>query len=237
MTNNFGRRLRRWTQALNSLLDELIPDFYAKMALSFRSMLEPGQICETPVLYSYENAEVWRPSHYDSSQTQAIDFRPIPKPGDAYKKATVIQSPRLDAYEEFPVVRAKRRPVLLLAVDPPLIGAHPDKMKLDKHLCLVAPCYSVVDPMGDAKLQTEILDRIRRLEFPQLLFLPQAAAMSNDSLLRLDSIHNCYRSHLEPTEWKLSSDIWRIVLGQLDFIFSGIYAGEFKAARDVLQGK
>jgi hypothetical protein len=145
--------------------------------------------------------------------------------------------PRLDPYEEFPVIRAKCRPVVLLAPDLPSIGLRPDIMKLDKHLCLVAPCYSVVDQMGKSKIDLGVRDRVRQLEFPQFLFLPQTTALENDSLLRLDSIHPTYRAHLDPTQWRLSADVWRIVCGQLDFIFSGVFGGEFKAARDMLQGK
>jgi hypothetical protein len=217
-------------------LDELIEDFYTKMGLDFRANMQPGQICTTPVLYSNENAEIWRPSRYDGSQTQAIDFHQIAKPGSAYKEARVIHTPRLNAYEEFPVIRAKCRPVILLALDPPAIAVRPDIMKLDKHLCLVAPCYSVVDPMGKTKIDLSLLDRVRRLEFPQFLFLPKVAALDNDSLLRLDSIQHTYRTHLEPAQYRLSTEVWRIVCGQLDCIFSGICAGEFKVARDILQG-
>jgi len=218
-------------------LDELIDEFYTKMGLDFRANLRPGQICSAPVLYSNENAEIWRPSRYDGSQTQATDFRQIAKPGNAYKEARVIHTPRLDPYEEFPVIRAKCRPVILLAPDPPVIDVRPDIMKLDKHLCLVAPCYSVVDQMGKSKIDPGVLDRVRRLEFPQFLFLPKTAALTNDSLLRLDSIHHTYRAQLDPTQWRLSMDVWRIVSGQLEFIFSGICGGEFKAARDILHEK
>jgi hypothetical protein len=166
-----------------------------------------------------------------------MDFSSVPKPGNAYKEAKVIQSPRLDAYEEFPVIRGKQRPVVILAPDLPLIGVKPDRMKLDKHLCLIAPSYSVVDPMGKSKLDSNVLDRIRTLEFPHFLFLPKTAVLANDSLLRLDSLTNTYRAHLEPTQWSLAPDVWEIVYGQLDFIFSGVFGGSFKAARDILQGK
>ena len=217
-------------------LDQLI-SLYSKRDLDFRANLQPGQVCWTPVCYSNENAEIWRPTQFDYSETQATHFQLVAKPSKAYQEARVIHSPTLEAYEEFPVIRAKQRPVIILALDPAPISHRPDRMKLDKHLCLVAPYYSTVDALGISKIQEPILDRIRSLEFPQFLFLAQSPAMANDSLLRLDSIFHTYRAHLEPTQWGLSSDAWNIVQGQLEYIFNGVFGGSFKAARDALQGK
>jgi hypothetical protein len=95
-------------------LDELIGDFYQKLGTDFRVNLRPGQICKAPVLYSHENAEVWRPSRFDYSNTHATDFSIIAAPGSAYKQTSTIHSPRLEPYEEFPVIRAKVRPVVLI---------------------------------------------------------------------------------------------------------------------------
>ena len=207
------------------------------MGLDFRSNLQPGQICKTLVCYTNENAEIWRSDQSDATGTQGTFFRPIATPSTAYKEARVLHSPKLEAYEEFPIVRAKQRPVILLAADAALINLRPDHMKLDKHLCLVAPCYGIEDGMGIPKIQEPILERIRCLEFPQFFFLSHAAAMEKDSLLRLDSVFHTYRGHLEPTQWQLSSEAWDIIRGQLEYILFGTIREKYKIARQMLQGK
>jgi hypothetical protein len=95
-------------------LHELIPEFYVKLGADYRARLLPGQICTAPVLYSYENQGVWRPLSLDGSGTSATYFQQISKPGDAYSQNSILHSPKLGAHEEFPVVRAKKRPVIVL---------------------------------------------------------------------------------------------------------------------------
>jgi hypothetical protein len=217
-------------------LDELVGDFYQELSTDFRASLRFGQICGTPVLYSYEHAELWRASSFDASETQATDFSIISRPSDAYRRSTTIHSPRLEPYEEFPVVRAKFRPVIMLVPDPPEI-AIPDLRgggRINRHLCLVAPCYGVVDAMSKSKYREEFLNRVRCLEFPQFMFLPNMTCMPKDSLLRLDSIQHAFHNQLDPTRWALSPDIQAILRGQLSFLFAGLYDGEYKAARDTL---
>lgn len=217
-------------------LDEFIENFYQKLGLDFRVNLRRGQLCKAPVLYSYENAEIWRPSKFDTSSTHATDFQVHARPGDAYKLTSTIHSPRLQPYEEFPVVRAKIRPVVLLAPDPPEINIHDLRGggRINRHLCLIAPCYSVVDAMSKSKYPQAFIDRTRLLEFPQFMFLPVDACLEKDSLLRLDSIQHVFHNLLEATQWVLSDDVQKILFGQLTFLLSGIYNGEYKIARDML---
>jgi hypothetical protein len=217
-------------------LDEFVGDFYQKLGTDFRANLQRGQVCKAPVLYSHENAEIWRPSRFDTSNTHATDFHILIRPGDAYRQTTTIHSPRLEPYEEFPVVRAKIRPVILLVPDPAEIDVPnvPGGGRINRHLCLAAPCYSVVDAMGKSKYQKAFIDRTRLLEFPQFMFLPAAACMQKDSLLRLDSIQHVFHNHLEATQWALSDDVQKILFGQLTFLLTAAYGGEYKIARDML---
>lgn len=217
-------------------LDELIEEFYRKLGTDFRRNLRSGQICKSPVLYSHENEQVWRPSRFDTSNTHATEFRIIAAPEDAYKLTSTVHSPRLEPYEEFPVIRAKVRPVVLLVPDPPEIGI-PDLRgggRINRHLCLAAPCYGVVDPMGKSKFPQAFIDRVRLLEFPQFMFLPSSSCMDKDSLLRLDSIQQVFHNRLEATQWAMSDEPHKILLGQLSFLLTGAYEGEYKAARNML---
>jgi hypothetical protein len=58
--------------------------------------------------------------------------------------------------------------------------------------------------------------------------------MSKDSLLRLDSIQHIFHNELEPTQWALSEDIRRILCGQMTYLLTGTYEGDYKIARDAL---
>ena len=217
-------------------LDDLIAEPFEKLGVDFRANLRPGQVCQTPVLYSYENGEIWRPTAYDESGTAATNFSVIARPGDAYKQPNILASPRLEAYEEFPVLRAKSRPVVLLVPSPNEIKVRDVRGggKINRHLCLISPCYSVADEMGKAKFPEEFLKKVRLLEYPHFMFLPKSPCLKNDSLLRLDSIQHVFHNQLDPTQWCLSAELFKILLGQLTYLFTRIYGGDYQVARDLL---
>jgi hypothetical protein len=192
------------------ILSELEPNFYVQLGLDYRARLVPGQVCIAPVLYCYENREIWRPFDLDNSQTSATVFRLVPQPGDAYQSQRLLQSPQLGVYEEFPVVRAKRRPVIVLMPQQDEVEVRETRgmMRVNKKLVTVAPCYSVVNAMNECKTDPRFLIRVGMLEFPHFMFLPQGGSMDRDSLLRLDSIHHVFHSQLEPTQWTLSGGLF-----------------------------
>jgi hypothetical protein len=215
-------------------LQDYISELYVKLGLDYRANLRAGQICQTPVCYTHENAEIWRPIAFDSSQTNATAFAVIAKPGNTYKEARVIHKPQLSAYEEFPVVKAKTRPVVILSIPPGAVGLQRDRMKLDKALCIVAPCYGLTDEYGNLKIPSGTLERISNLEFPQFFHLPKAVPFDKESLLRLDSVFHSFLAHLEPTQWALSEPALEIVRSQVQSLISGTIGGAFKEVRDIL---
>jgi len=220
-------------------LHELISPFYVKLGDDFRSKLVVGQICVTSVLYCYENREIWRPFALDNSRTSADIFKIESEPGDAYKSSTLLHTPRLEAYEEFPVVRAKRRPVIVLMPQQSEIDLkeHRGMMKVNKKLVTVAPCYSVVNEQDECKTDKSFLERVSNLEFPHFMFLPRDAYITKDSLLRLDSIHHTFHPHLEPKQCALAPEIVQILLGQLERVLSIGNGDAYVLARDILLGK
>jgi len=217
--------------------DELLSDFYEKIGPGFRQSRIGGQICYTQVTYSFEHKEIWRPVGYDGTQTSVTEFHVSTAAGDAYNRRQPLATPKLETNEEFPVVRAKRRPVIVIktAPDPPPVKALPGGSRLNWPLAIVAPCYSVVGPMRRAKYPTEFIERVRRLEFPEVFFLPEeAGALDQDSLLPLYRLTNAYQSHLEPSEWKLKEPVLRVLQGQVRFYLTGEYAGDYRSAREML---
>ena len=215
-------------------LHELISPFYVKLGTDYRSKLVVGQICFTSVLYCYENREVWRPISLDTSGTFASAFKI-----DAYKSARILHSPKLEAYEEFPVVRAKQRPVIVLVPQQSQVDLKESAgmMKVNKKLVTVAPCYSVVNAQDECKTDPAFLIRVSNLEFPHFMFLPQGPCITKDSLLRLDSVHHTFHPHLEPKQFALAPENVDILLGQLERVLSIGNGDAYVVARDILLGK
>jgi hypothetical protein len=217
-------------------LDDLISEPFEKLGLDYCADLRPGQLCKAPILYAYENAQIWRPSSYDESGTAATNFSVIACPGDAYTKANILNSPRLEAYEEFPVLRAKFRPVIVVTPCPTdinLPGAR-NPGKINRHLCYVSPCYGLADAMDKAKFSPEFLKRVRLLEYPQFMFLRKSVCLEKDSLLRLDSIQHVYRNQVIPLQWSLNEEMVRILQGQLTYLLTKVYAGDYQFYRNAL---
>lgn len=217
-------------------LHELIKPFYVKLGDEYRSKLVVGQICVASVLYTYEHREIWRPCALDSSGTSATVFKIESQPGDAYKSGLLLHTPRLEAYEEFPVVRAKRRPVLVLVPKQEEINLreHGGMMKVNKKLVTVAPCYGVVNEQDECKTDKAFLERVSNLEFPHFMLLPRDVCITKDSLLRLDSIHHTFHPHLEPKQYALAPDIVKILLGQLERVFGTGNGDAYVEARSIL---
>jgi hypothetical protein len=88
--------------------------------------------------------------------------------------------------------------------------------------------------MGKSKYPPAFIDRVRLLEFPQFMFLPDGPCMPKDSLLRLDSIQHIFHNEMEPIQCALSDDIQTILCEQLNFLLAGEYEGAYKIARDAL---
>ncbi len=219
-------------------LHEYVSPFYNKLGNDYRANLTVGQICETTVLYCYENRQIWRPLDLDNSGTLASVFKIEAQSSDAFKSGRILHSPRLEAYEEFPVVRAKRRPVIILMAHQGEIDLKEqgDLMKVNKKLVTVAPCYGVVNAQDEFKIDPVFLTRVSNLEFPHFMFLPQGPCITKDSLLRLDSIHHTFHPHLEPKQYALAPDIVKILLGQLERIFSTGNGDAYVEARNILLG-
>jgi hypothetical protein len=218
-------------------LDELLPDFYERIGDEYRHARVEGQICRTPIVYTHEHKEIWRPDRYDGTQTRAELFRITASGGDAYNRQYPLADPKLGRNEEFPVLRAKLRPVVVVRPQPQQVPMQPlpGGPRLTWPIVMVAPCYSVEDQLGNAKFPNEYLDRVRCLEYPEVFFLPERpAALNKDSLLALYRMTGIFHAHLEATPWKLSNQILRVLQGQMRFYLTGEYSGDYSNAREML---
>lgn len=184
-------------------------DFYKKLPLEYRKLFSFGQFFWTHAYYAHEHLELWRPipDPNEATKTIATAFRITAAGQDAFRRAFPLALPKLEIDEEFIVVRAKRRPVLLIQADEPWVGIDNRgyRGKIQRPRCLAAQIFGLADPKTErAEFSPSFVDRVRRMEFPQLMFLPQKAGLFQvDSLLRLDEMQSVFTPHLEPTQYSL----------------------------------
>jgi hypothetical protein len=198
-----------------------------------------GQIFWTHAYYPHENLEFWRPQ-FDSGEptrTIASKFIIAPAGGDAFRKAYPLHAPKLEVDEEFLVVRAKRRPAILLRASVPwAVDNTGFRGKIQRKRCWVAQIFGLVDSRsGKPEFSNEIVSRVRKMEFPELLFLPKkAGVMAVDSMLRLDEFQSVFTPHLEPTQFSLGDPLCKMLREQLAFLINGEGPSEYTLLREEL---
>jgi len=161
-------------------LTDLINPFYQAVGSLAAAAYTRGQLFRTPLGYTRENLELWRPAGTDASQTSAATFRLVPAPGDAFGRALPLHDPRLETNEEFIAIRAKRRPVILLsrAPAPPDVAPVRRGGRVYRRLALVVPVYSLTNRhTGTLKYRPEFVERMQMLEWPEFLYLPPMAGV------------------------------------------------------------
>jgi hypothetical protein len=209
-------------------IDEWFADgFYQQLPLNYRTELSFGQFCWTHALYTYENLQIWRPhpDYNDLTTTIATTFRIESVGEDAFKRGLPLGAPKLQQNEEFIVVRAKKRPVVLIR--PEIIMAGVDNQgfrgKVQRKTCLIAQVFGLADTQtGRAEFNPTIVDRVRQMEFPHLMFLPERPGILEvDSWLRLDHLQSVYVPHLEPTQFALGDEVSNVLKEQIKYLFTG----------------
>ena len=155
-------------------------DYYQPLPLGFRSPanFRFGQIFRTHAYYPHENLELWRPipEAGEPTKTVAFRFQLIAAPKDAFQRGLPLHAPKLETNEEFLVVRAKLRPVVLIQPEAPTgFENRGYRGRVDRHKCLVAQVFGLTDVRsGRPEFSPVLVERIRKMEYPQFLFFAEA---------------------------------------------------------------
>lgn len=214
--------------------------FYKKLPPGYHASHCYGQICWTHSYYPHENLELWRPvpSPGEPTKTIAQQFRIVPASVDAFKRQFALQVPKLETNEEFLVVRAKQRPVILIQSGSPLTGVDNKgfRGRIERRRTLVAQVFGLADAAtGRAEFNPSFIDRVRRMEFPQLMFLPQQAGLFTvDSLLRLDEVQSVFIPHLDAKPFCLSEEVAELLQSQLVSLITGSGPNLYTELREFL---
>src|SRR5882724_7144157 len=107
---------------MTTYFDTYCTEFYRKLALDYHTTFHFGQLYKTHAYYPHVNLQLWRPIRLSGpTKTIAEEFRIEPAGADAFNRSLPLGAPPLKAFEEFLVIRAKRRPVVLLQPENPLL--------------------------------------------------------------------------------------------------------------------
>ena len=155
------------------------------------------------------------PSPSEPTKTIASQFRITAAGEDAFKRLPPLHAPKLETNEEFIVVRAKVRPVMLIQAEFPLapMNNRGFRGRIQRRRTLVAQVFGLADSRTRTpEFNSSFVDRVRRMEFPQLMFLPhQAGVFDVDSMLRLDEAQSVFIPHLRATELCLGDDVANVL--------------------------
>lgn len=152
-------------------IDEFYGDqFYKQLPLGYRTSFLFGQFFWTHAYYPHENLELWRPipDLNEPTKTIASAFRITAAGQDAFCRNLPLHVPALETNEEFLVIRAKPRPVLLIQPEIPLHGIHNQgyRGRIERRRCLVAQIFGLADTKtGQTQFNPSFVDRVRKWSF------------------------------------------------------------------------
>jgi hypothetical protein len=215
-------------------------NFYKKLPLGYHSHFSFGQIFRTQAYYPHENLQLWRPipDPNEPTKTIASAFQIVAAGQDAFRRTIPLAAPKLETNEEFIVVRAKVRPVLLVVPELPPLGVQAQgyRGKIQRRRCLVAQIFGLADTKtGIAEFSPTFVDRVRKMEFPELMFLAHnTGPLSVDSLLRLDELQSVFTPHLEPTQYSLGDEAIDVLQGQVQYLMSRQGPSRYTELRELL---
>jgi hypothetical protein len=216
--------------------------YYKKLPLGYHNEASFcfGQIFWTHAYYPHENLDLWRPipDPAEPTKTTASQFRITAAGQDAFKRGLPLHTPKLETNEEFIVIRGKIRPVVLIQTELPLAGVDNRgfRGRIQRRRTLVAQVFGLADARtGTPEFNPSFVDRVRKMEFPQLMFLPQHAGVFDvDSMLRLDEVQSVFVPHLQATQFCLGDDVANVLRHQINFLLASIGPNDYTELRQVL---
>ncbi|MBZ5501273.1 MAG: hypothetical protein LAN59_03395 [Acidobacteriia bacterium] len=214
--------------------------FYRQLPLGYHQHFSFGQLFRTHAYYPHEHLELWRPipDPNEPTKTLASQFQIMAAGQDAFRRNIPLALPKLETNEEFLVVRAKKRPIVLIMPETPQFGVDNKgyRGKVQRRLCLVAQVFGLADPKTHRQEFSPLfVERVRKMEFPQLMFLPACPGfLEVDSLLRLDELQSVFTPNLEPTRLALGDEVAKVLRGQLQYLFAQAGPTEYTELRELL---
>ena len=200
----------------------LIDDFFVSTGVAEAKALKRGQLCYAPGQYITAKLRILVLVKYDPTNERLNQYKVLnDPPEDVLFKHTPVHDLKLRDDEELLVIRAKRRPMIILSVAasewPPGGGRLAEKTRM------CAPLYSFHenDPI-------ELRARIDALECLWWVYVPEDAARNiKEGFVRLDRVQVIEESQLQPIQVAASDDfLWGLsqllrfhMTGEVDPLF------------------
>jgi hypothetical protein len=219
------------------MIDDILTEYYEDCK---KEPCEFAHLYLTATEYPPEDLKLWRPTGYDNDEAKswANTWAITNPPDNAFRRKYPLSNPRLKINEEFIVTRSKPRPVLML-LSPQAIDEQQQKGmgKVWRPLCLVAPIFSLEFPnTANEKFPASFVERMRKLEFPQLMFLPSYKdALSVDSFARLNECQSVSVNALRPLGVCLSEPVRNLLRSQLLYLMGNQYEGDYHIYRELIR--
>jgi hypothetical protein len=182
---------------------------------------------------------LWRPipDPNEPTKTIASKFQLVVAGKDAFRRGLPLHVPKLETNEEFIVVRAKERPVVL--IQPELEIGFDNRGycgRIQRRRCLVGQVFGLADTKtGHAEFSPEFVRRVRKMEYPQLLFLPKKPGLLEvDSILRLDELQSVFTPQLQASQVALGDDVCSVLRDQVQFLITEKGPNTYTELREII---
>ena len=179
-----------------------------------------GQFFLAPSLFLFGEHQQYllKGDYVQSRSTYEYRVEPI-RQGEFDNPGTIIQELRIRPDERAAILRAKRRPVVLIS----RAGTgRADSTRIQDECYLVAPVYSFEGDESRLSYNQAFIERVKAYEYWHIFYLPEyTPARIRESFVRLDRIQAIHKSLLEQMPVMLTDDVqallqsWtRVFLGE-----------------------
>lgn len=168
--------------------EQLVEPFYEVVQKGERMAFPSGQVCWAPAIYPYEQPLYLELQNYDPRNESAHFSLRIRPPTDDAPKHTPIKALSLEANESLLVVKAKKRPVVVLGSVEVVWLDNPQK------LIVCVPLFTF-----KARHSDEAVLRIQAFQIPNHFYLPpDPRHRRQESVARLELTQPIGKGWLQP---------------------------------------
>ena len=212
-------------QDLAQVLPDLFGTWYER---SDEESLGPGHICWALVPFLLEGRPQFVHFDYDAANRgEPVQCSIGPQKQDTFNHRPVVPAPyTLEASEALVVLRAKRRPVILLSEPLQFVG----RLRKDFPPSVVAcPIYSFKDHHIP-----EFRSRVIALEYPSVFYVPDGRDFP-EGFVRFDRVIMLPTGYLQKSGVRLASEALALLREHFWWFLTGIQGEELKALRSLIQ--
>ncbi|MBI2907050.1 MAG: hypothetical protein HYX92_05280 [Chloroflexi bacterium] len=217
-------------------MQDLVGEYFTNTTVAEAKRLKRGQICLGHALYLESNVATIALCEYKPENEHLNRYKVLwNTPREALFNHTPVHELQLASDEEFLVIKAKKRPLVILSERNEGWGAAADRTREKAVTC--APMYSFHE--RDTR---EFRDRVYACEYPCWVYVPKHDALHvKEGFLRLDRLQVIEESCLEPIPKALTESALYAVSEWLRYYLRGeidpLFLDYRRQCLDALEGE